>query len=79
MGKCLLHKEMDASKVDPEVQAFVGMRLVFSYACLIYHTCLTFLTCPTCLTFQPWCLPFAPNSSTPLVGLTFLTYQTCLT
>ena len=24
MGKCLLHKETDASKVDPEVRAFVG-------------------------------------------------------
>ena len=25
VGKCLLHKETDASKVDPEVRAFVGM------------------------------------------------------
>ena len=25
MGKCLLHRETDASKVDPEVRAFVGM------------------------------------------------------
>ncbi len=31
MGKCLLHKETDASKVDPEVRAFIGMRLVFIY------------------------------------------------
>jgi hypothetical protein len=31
MGKCLLHKETDASKVDPEVRAFVGMRSVFYF------------------------------------------------
>ncbi len=24
LGKCLLHEETDASKVDPEVRAFVG-------------------------------------------------------
>jgi hypothetical protein len=28
MGKCLLHKETDASKVDPEVRAFVGKKWV---------------------------------------------------
>jgi hypothetical protein len=28
MGKCLLHKETDASKVDPEVRAFVGKNWV---------------------------------------------------
>ncbi len=31
MGKCLLHKETDASKVDPEVRAFVGKTWVCKF------------------------------------------------
>ena len=31
MGKCLLHKETDASKVDPEVRAFVGKTWVCNF------------------------------------------------
>jgi hypothetical protein len=31
MGKCLLHKETDASKVDPEVRAFVGKTCVSNF------------------------------------------------
>ena len=31
MGKCLLHRETDASKVDPEVRAFVGTNFFSFY------------------------------------------------
>ncbi len=31
MGKCLLHKETDGSKVDLEVRAFVGKILVCNF------------------------------------------------
>jgi hypothetical protein len=31
MGKCQVHKETDASKVDPEVRAFVGKAWVCNF------------------------------------------------
>ncbi len=41
MGKCLLHRETDASKVDPEVRAFVGVNFFHLVLTLSFIYCIT--------------------------------------